>query len=1454
MSGSNPEMPVYTITVGVAGVYTDAGSSDVSGQVNAEIAAAPAGDRIVVDFEPGEYGAAGPIKLPSNTSVIGDDSTLVYLPSANAPQNEGLIVNASAYSEGNTLYVQNVNGTTAPLNVPYGSTQVMSGAGDVTDTNIAVQGMTFALGSAHMFGTWFTNAANVDVQNNTYIGGTDGNAFVDVVNALAAQNIAVGQNNGAFDNWDGPVDIAIDDNMTYMSATSGTGWSVLINSTPTGNPNNAGNAVNDNVIGNLFASPYAGALAINANALLSYGATSETAITIQDNIDSMLGVSGQSELGSTGPLNDMTVEQNIISGLVYNTGAAGYLAAIGVVESGAADSTQGTDISGNLVSGPQSNSGQAVIQNIGYNVTTNNNAVLGANNATAAYPSGSGLNGTMTVLGNIENYQGKTEGEGVIPGLALAAPGGLEGAAGIALQIPGLAVADAAKNDTLSVALMVHFGTLTLPETLGVTQLASDGETGLLLTGSAAQIDQDLARLSFTSNGLGWDDAIGVTVTSGDGASAVSVIPVTVETAFGQSPFDAPITLSVAYLAGLGLGSLTNFGTLNGANLTGEAVIAPTGDNSIVMGGSISLVFLGVGDNTVDGGTGDGYIATGQGVDAISLALGGDVTIAGGTGTLAIDAATGNNLIESGTGLATVFTGAGDNTIIGNTGVLYVVGGAGAVTIETLPQGGGTLNAALGAGGGTIFALSGAATIATQYGSASLIETGTGDSWIASGGHDTIILGAGSDIVYEASGAADTIVGQLNGAAIIDVAAGDSLVLDGMFAADDVVNLEGGGSFIEIGTPYALAGAYIGLAGGEIAFAGVRTGDTFKLAGFDAATETYVSGVGLIVGDSSGDQITLAIEGDFNSSQFSISNGAGGAQIAVGFGSSLVSSSIDTFNLAGWVEMRAGASLASEIIGAALFDAAGANLTVQSNILVEADTTDRYGAGIALSGPGSITNIGTIIGGAGIEIFGAAAGSYIDNRKLLDATLSAGIYLQGDGVMVNSGQITAQTAGMLLGNGGFAENTGVITAGIGIEILGGGASNAYNYGNIIAQNGILLDGGTGAYGLNSGQITASNDGIALLCAGSAANYGRIGAGADGIYLRDGGLVYNYGQITAANGIDLMAGGSVFNDSAIAAALYGIIARGRADIDNEKRGTIQGGSAGIRLDHGGIVTNAGLIEGGVALSFAPGFDSRLILTSTGRFAGAVELNGGTLELAAGGKPGTIAGAGLQAMDAGAIDIDAKAVWHLTGAFAAAAGTPIVNAGTLIDGAGAQIDIDGPLSGKGQIKIEGGALTLNGSVAAGQTIAFKGTGDLALDDPAAFDGKIEKFTAGDTILLAGSITSDSFAAGILSLTEGQETMRLTFASPAKFGSDSFVLTQEDNATAITLSKPGAMTMLTPAAPIFASATALPDLAAAYAGTSPTNTQPIPQAAVTIAAPPGIAHMLLHPTPTPLLTLHN
>jgi hypothetical protein len=700
---------------------------------------------------------------------------------------------------------------------------------------------------------------------------------------------------------------------------------------------------------------------------------------------------------------------------------------------------------------------------------------------------------------------------------------------------------------------------------------------------------------------------------------------------------------------------------------------------------------------------------------------------------------------------------------------------------------------------------------------------------------------------------------------------GGVLALFGSVAAGETVSLAGTGNTLVLG-------------GSDDQVEGFTLGDAIDLYGLTWTSFTYVAGVGLEV-SGNGITDTIDLAGSFNVGNFALSevpnggrsnvhnntqinfvenNGIGGAAVTLlpGMPEVTISAALNTSGIVGTYAMTVYGARQVDMVAAAVFAPAGANVTVLNMALIDTDTSGSFNAGIVLGSAGTVENAGTMISAAGVEVFGAAAGAYVENTGIMAATLGAGIYLQADGAALNLGTLRAALDGLQLAGGGYGYNAGAMTATNGM-VLGGGAGGyaynaggitaasvgmdllsfdtavnagtiiagtagillqaglgaqppdyrmiAYNYGLISAASGIVLANGVGGYVYNSGSIVAARNGIDL-ASGLAVNLGTIGAGGAGISLSSG-QGYNYGRISAVNGI--LGGNYAYNAGGITATGDGlaILAPGSA----ANAGTIFAGSAGLYLGSGGIAYNYGflsaaigiamagggtVIEDGViegaryAVSFAPGFADRLVIDPGASISGSVSGGGGVLELAAGGPAGAISAG--QFGDFGTIQVDAGALWTISGSFAAA----LVNDGRIQDSKTGPVTIGGPVSGTGTMALAKGELTLNGGVAARQTIAFSGTGEtLALGDPAACLGKIEKFAIGDTIDLTGvslaAITSTHFAGGVLTLGGASGSIALSFVNPAKFGGDVFLLTAEGAGTAITLGKAKGMALLAPAA---------------------------------------------------------
>lgn len=712
-----------TITVGSSDTFSNDAATDISAQVNKLINEVPAGDSTVINLDPGTYGVGTQINLSSNTSVVGDDATLEYLPGIESLTNWGMLGN---------------------------------GDGAYVASSISVEGVTFIISNAHIFGTWFTNARDIDVQNNTYIGGTDGNAFVSVLDAVASNNVAIGQDNAAYDNWNGDVNTVVENNSGYVSG----GWNVLMNSSiayinyPGAGAAYgiaAGNAVNDGVIDNVFSTDCPGALSVEATALLDHGYTTETDITQQGNVTQGLGILNSGEVIGNSPQSNAVIQDDSFVGIVYNTTQGeGVIEYVGQNVPGY--TTSNTQMNGNLILGFKTENSVPPLINHGYNVSSVNNASIGQSNH---YGISTGGDGTLTTsAGNITNVGTYISGSGVTSTSDITAPPELNVSVDTVTSVADLSIDDATVSSTVGVTLRTTFGTLSLagaaPDAQYTTIL---GESAIILAGSLTQVNGELAGLSYTSNAAGWDDAIEIDVSDTAGFNSTRYIPVNVGNP--ESGNDQVTTITPGEV----LPELFYTTITPPASLSSDTVIGSSGSNLINMGSTVSIVFLQAGVDTVIGGSGAAYIATGSGQADINLTSGGDVSISGGSGPMTINAAVGDNVIDSGDSNALVQGGSGSNTVAGGLGNLTVQGGAGSMYIATLPQDGGNLRANLGFGNTTLFALSGNDYIATTISTHNFVDLGIGNDFVASGGADIILTGAGDDTINASSGGSDSIAG-----------------------------------------------------------------------------------------------------------------------------------------------------------------------------------------------------------------------------------------------------------------------------------------------------------------------------------------------------------------------------------------------------------------------------------------------------------------------------------------------------------------------------------------------------------------------------------------------------------------------------------------------------------------------------------------------------------------------
>ncbi len=452
---------------------------------------------------------------------------------------------------------------------------------------------------------------------------------------------------------------------------------------------------------------------------------------------------------------------------------------------------------------------------------------------------------------------------------------------------------------------------------------------------------------------------------------------------------------------------------------------------------------------------------------------------------------------------------------------------------------------------------------------------------------------------------------------------------------------------------------------------------------------------------------------------------------------------------------------------AALFAPDTQNFTITN---IGAILNKGKGTGIVLGAPGTLINKGLIQGGddklvSPDTVFGYAATDVKNTGTIVDIGAGTALNLGAGSQILNTGSILSYGADIYIQSNGTIRNAGLI-GGDNPGHLGHGGIFLEHNAALTNQSTGIISGSTGVYfrdGIvnNAGTITGAFDAIDM---------------APDLPGNPGATTTNTGTITGGeNGVAINRGGTLINHGFIAGAKDGVVV----------------------YTYGGTIINAGTIVGdsagatgnfNFAVQFLQNNNNRLVLRAGSDIIGSVSGGGGVLELDD-TKSNFNAASLTQFADFTTLQIDSGTTTDLAGNLTIAPTLTVLNDGRIKESATDTITIDSGITGTGTIDLSKTALTLDGPVAATQTIAFTGTGEtLALGTPGSFAAAIEHFAAGDTIDLTGislsAITATHFLAGILTLTEATAALYLTFSNPSAFGADSLALTASGQGTAITL----------------------------------------------------------------------
>jgi hypothetical protein len=771
-----------------------------------------------------------------------------------------------------------------------------------------------------------------------------------------------------------------------------------------------------------------------------------------------------------------------------------------------------------------------------------------------------------------------------------------------------------------------------------------------------------------------------------------------------------------------------------------------------------------------------------------------------------------------------------------------------------LGQTGSVLNAGLVSGGNGIELLNGGTSSAPAY----LENTGTilgyGTVNYGLGLADGPEYGAGI-LAMVAGGVvnAGTIFG--NNAGILFRAAAAALSNTGVItsAAGYAVYLQGPGTVANAGAIYGyLQGVFIGdalagtaensisarvvtnagtIAAGAAGYAGIAfISDAIEILG-PGTVSNFAGGT---ITDPAGNGVFLFAGGNPGALPAGVSN-AGLIQALYGvefYGAGTLGNSgaIIGQNIGAEIFNAAGAGYNTGLIEATGSVTAGGTPTAflgqQSDIFTNTSTgtvTAPGGNAILLRQGGTIANAGGIFGGlAGILGTAGTAQFVIDTTGSVTG-YAYGIYLTGAAHITNTGFLRGMGAAPTSSTEHYF-STGLFLQGGAATVYNGSTGTIFSRSNYAVEimaltsasqpaqitNAGLIEGlgGLKFYGLGgvvneSTILGTAADGIVLhyngpgVLAGSVINTGLIQAALTALYANGPALVANEvdGVIKAHDyGVHLAgASASYLANSGYIGGNVAVELAGGSTLENA--GTLAGVSLGAALLGGGTIIEDGVIAGGGggAIYFQPGFHNLLVLEPGAEILGKVAFGGGTLQLAGNGGEGVVALKTLSGFTA--LTIDAGAEWEFSGKTSLAKTIAVLNDGTVKQSAGGNLTIAGALSGAGTIDMAKAALVLNGAVAAGQVIAFSGTGEtLALGAAKSFRSTLEHFKLGDTIDLTSialsAITGLTFSNGVLTLTEASGALHFAFASPKSFGNETFSLAAAGPGTDITLAKPGAL----------------------------------------------------------------
>jgi hypothetical protein len=386
---------------------------------------------------------------------------------------------------------------------------------------------------------------------------------------------------------------------------------------------------------------------------------------------------------------------------------------------------------------------------------------------------------------------------------------------------------------------------------------------------------------------------------------------------------------------------------------------------------------------------------------------------------------------------------------------------------------------------------------------------------------------------------------------------------------------------------------------------------------------------------------------------------------------------------------------------------------------------------------------------AGDVITGAAATDMLTNGE--GTIMGIGQLGAGGLVLVNQGLIAASGAGgsLVVDGVGTLTNVGTLATGAAGSsadlVIEGAVDNRGLLENLGGTGTIVLGGAAGAGDLIGGQILTG-----VTVTGSAAGATIDGAGFSGGLYNLGNILAGAGQtLTLADDIYNSAGYS-FTDSTFYVA--GVIELG-VSIDPVTHihtgATVALGSSTVTLQG-----YAGQVLMDDASDVITGTGGQVLMNDQNTITGAGTIGTGGIGFTNVEAQSVVDATGFMKIETDSYTIDNAGTLQATGGGDLFLEGTITNNLEIDADLGSTVRLDGDVSGTGVLGINGGEMLAQGSVAAGQTVAFApyfGPGTLALGSPLDMAGTISGMSARDRIDLENTAATTIDVVGSLLTVE-------------------------------------------------------------------------------------------------------